>query len=436
MTLGLVGNAIYRPSQGESSTNALATAAPARANDSAPVVDGGPRCPVLRPELFSPSPPAPSGSHPLCPSAQLTPASPPPIPVRARTHFFSQCILGISPLLCWCTMRTVGLFSLFALLALLSPCVCFSQSPTPLSASSSAAGTVLLSGDDRPVPQARVELYLGDSGTVISTFTDDNGQFRFAQLAAATYVITVTSPDCELFQLITSLPATAPLVFRLRKVEDSPPPRNDSVVSIQELAMPRKAVNAFQKGTQLLLKGDLEGSLPYFRTVIELAPSTYRPYHNLGLALYRLGQLDAAAENFQKSIDLTNGGFSPSIFGLSMILYQRADYRQAEFLVRRGLLVTPYSAIGKYCLGLVQFSLGRIDDAQRSALEAFSLDPHAADVHVLLARIYERQHNPSAVLTEAETYLKLEPHGPLQADALDLLHHAQLDLSHLSASLN
>jgi tetratricopeptide (TPR) repeat protein len=333
-------------------------------------------------------------------------------------------------------MRIARFFLLFALLALFSPRVCISQSPPPLDASASAAGTVLLSGDDRPVPHADVELYLADSGTAVSTVTDDNGQFHFAQLSAATYIITVTAPDCELFQLITNLPAASPFVFRLRKSEASPTPRNNSVVSVQELAMPRKAVNAFQKGTQLLLKGDLEASLPYFRTVIELAPSTYRPYHNLGLALFRLGRLDAAAENFQKAIDRTNGGFSPSIFALSIILYQRADYRQAEFLIHRGLLVTPYSAVGKYCLGLVQFSLGRFDDAQRSALEAFSLDPHAADVHVLLARIYERQHNPSAVLSEAQTYLKERPNGPLEADAHTLLHNAQQNLSRLSASLN
>ncbi len=269
-------------------------------------------------------------------------------------------------------MRIVGLFLVVIVLSLFSPKVCISQSPSAPNAST--AGTVLTPGDDRPVPHA-------DS-------------------------------------------------------EDSPAPVNDSVISIHELAMPRKAVVAFQKGTQLLLKGDLEASLPYFHKAIEIAPSTYRPYHNLALAHFRLGQLDAAAENFQKSIDLTNGGFSPSIFGLSMILYQRAEYVHAEALIQRGLLVTPYSAIGKYCLGLAQFSLGRISESERNALEAHRLDPHAADVHVLLARIHERQQNPSAALADAQNYLKLEPNGPLQADALALLHHAQQNLARLSASIN
>lgn len=333
-------------------------------------------------------------------------------------------------------MRNVSLFFLLFVLALSSPLVGFAQSLSPSNATVSAAGTVLLSGEDRPVPHADVELFLADSGTTLSTLTDDNGQFRFDQLPAATYRITVTAAACDMFQLTTSLPATGPLVLHLRKSAIAPTPRNNSVVSVQELAIPRKAEQDFAKGTQLLLKGDLEASLPYFREVIEQAPDSYRPYHNLGLALFRLGQLDAAAENFQKSIDLTNGGFAPSIFGLSMILYQRADYTQAEFLVQKGLLVTPYSAVGRYCLGLVQFSLGRIPESERSTLDALRLDPRQADAYVLLARIHELQHNPSAVLVDAQTYLKLAPNGSLQADALDLLHQAQHDLSRLSASLN
>jgi len=270
----------------------------------------------------------------------------------------------------------------------------------------------------------------------MSTLTDDNGQFRFAQLPAAIYRITVTAPACETFQLTASLPASAPLILRLRRSAYHVTPRNDSVVSVQELAMSRKATRAFEKGTRLLLKGDVAASLPYFRTVIELAPSFYRPYHNLGLALYRLDQLDAAAQDFQKSIQLTKGGFAPSLLGLAMVLYRRADFLQAESLIRRGLLVAPDSAVGKYCLGLVQFSLGHISEAERSALEALRLDPHQADALVLLARIHERQHNPSAVLTDAQTYLKRDPHGAFHSDALDLLHRAQQDISRTSASLN
>lgn len=214
------------------------------------------------------------------------------------------------------------------------------------------------------------------------------------------------------------------------------PTRSNAVVSVQELAMSRKATHAFEKGTTLLLKGDVQGSVPYFRTVIEEAPSSYRAYHNLGLALYRLGQLDDAVQYFQQSIDLTNGNFAPSMFALSMILYQHHEFPQAESLIRRGLYLEPASSVGKYCLGLIQYSLGRFDDAQRSASEALALNSRETDAYVLLARTHERQHNPSAVVADVQNYLRLDPHGALQPQALDLLHRAQQDLSPQPASLN
>ncbi|MGB7846761.1 MAG: tetratricopeptide repeat protein [Candidatus Acidiferrum sp.] len=325
---------------------------------------------------------------------------------------------------------------LLAVLALLSPGVIFSKSPSPPDASLSAAGTVVLSGDDRPVRRARVELFQEDSGPAMSTFTDDNGKFHFAELFPATYRITVTAPACETFQLTASLPAAEPLVLRLRKSTHSPTPRDNSVVSVQDLAMPGKTKRAFEKGTDLLVKGEAEASVPYFRNVIEEVPSSYRAHHNLALALYQLGQLDAAAEEFQKSVDLTSGGFGPSFFGLSMILYQRSDFRHAESVIERGLLAAPYSSVGKYCLALAQYSLGRFSDAERTAMDVVKLDSEEADVHVLLARIHELHHDPHAVVAEVQAYFKRDPHGALQADALNLLHRAQQDISRVSASFN
>jgi tetratricopeptide (TPR) repeat protein len=210
-------------------------------------------------------------------------------------------------------------------------------------------------------------------------------------------------------------------------------PHNDAVVSVQDLALSGKAVTAFMKGTELLTKGDAAGSVEHFLKAIELAPSSYRPYHNLALAQFRLGQLDAAADDFQKSIDLTKGAFAPSLFGLSMILYKRAEFLNARLLIDRGLAADPASAVGKYCLALVQYSLGQIPEAERSALDARNGD---VDAYVLLARIHERTNKPTAVLDDVRAYLKLSPKGGLRSQALDLLGRAQLQLGPQSASLH
>jgi tetratricopeptide (TPR) repeat protein len=215
---------------------------------------------------------------------------------------------------------------------------------------------------------------------------------------------------------------------------------DNNTVSARELAMPHKAMDAFKKGVELLLKGNAQGSLACFQKVIQLAPeASFRPYHNLGLAYYRLGQFDNAAEYFQKSIDLSEGAFAPSLFGLSMILYRRGDFRRAQDLIERGLLVTPGSGLGKYCLGLVQFSLGKFNDAERNALDALRYDAAQIDAYLLLAHIHERLQNPQAVIANVQSYLKFSPNRDLQDDAqllLERAHRAISSVAPLSASLH
>jgi len=201
--------------------------------------------------------------------------------------------------------------------------------------------------------------------------------------------------------------------------------RPDSMVSVHELPLPPKAERAFAVGARLLLRGDAEGSLAYFLKARDEAPLSFRPYHNLGLAYYNLNQLDDAGENFQKSIDFTNGKFAPSIFGMAMVLYRESDYQSAENLTLQGLLLQPGSGVGRYCLGLARFSQGRLHEAEASAKEALALDPDETDAHVLLARIHERQHAPSAQLKEAEAYLKAAPNGALRASADELAKRAR-----------
>lgn len=119
-----------------------------------------------------------------------------------------------------------------------------------------------------------------------------------------------------------------------------------------------------------------------------------------------------------------------------MMLYRRSEFAQAESLIDRGLVAAPGSAIGKYCLGLVQFSLGQLAQSERSALDALRLDPTLAESQVLLAHTHEPRNDPYGVLAEVQLYLKLFPHGDLLEDALAVRDRAQQDLARFSVSLN
>jgi len=116
------------------------------------------------------------------------------------------------------------------------------------------------------------------------------------------------------------------LLFPAISVAQSALSQHSSVVSVRELAMPPKAARALEKGTALLLKNNPQASISYFQTVIALAPESFHAYHNVVIAHYRLGDVEDAEQEFQKSIELSKGSFAPSLFGLSMILYQRVRW--------------------------------------------------------------------------------------------------------------
>jgi predicted Zn-dependent protease len=155
----------------------------------------------------------------------------------------------------------------------------------------------------------------------------------------------------------------------------------------------------------------------------------------MGLAHYELGDRAQAEQDFQESINLTNGGYTPSQFALGMILCERQEFREAERLIQNGLAMEPGSAVGKYFLGLVQFAMNRPAEAERSARDALWRNADQAEAHILLAKIHERAHKPYAVTRDVAAYLELDPHGPLESEATGLLQRAQQRIS-LSAGAN
>ncbi|MCU1240323.1 MAG: Tetratricopeptide repeat-containing protein [Candidatus Acidoferrum typicum] len=181
------------------------------------------------------------------------------------------------------------------------------------------------------------------------------------------------------------------------------------VISVQNLKLARKGRAAFEKGSQLLDKGDTLGSIAYLEHAIEENPEHYMAYYDLGVAHFRSAQQPKAEQAFQKAIDLTKGNFAPPQVGLGAILCQKANFPEALPLLERALDLEPGSAIGKYYLGWAQFGLNRLIEAERTLEQALLRDANFAQAYFLLARIHYRQHNLPAMLKDLECYLKLEP---------------------------
>ena len=190
---------------------------------------------------------------------------------------------------------------------------------------------------------------------------------------------------------------------------------------MQELRAPGKAQNAFEKGAKMLLKRDATVSLAYFDRAIASDPTYYRAYYDKGLAHFRLGHRDEAEQAFQKSIDLTGGGYAPADFLMGLMLCQMRQFQQAETVLQKGLEIDPGSAFGKLFLGWAQFALNRPAEAERSAQQALFRKANLPEAYFLLAQIHHVQHKSAAVVADLQAYFRLDPHGPESDHARSLL---------------
>jgi tetratricopeptide (TPR) repeat protein len=201
--------------------------------------------------------------------------------------------------------------------------------------------------------------------------------------------------------------------------------RGSDRVSARQLQIPSKARAAFNKGTQLLAKGDSGASIPEFRRAIKIFPEFYEAYYKVGLADLNLHYDSEAQAVFETSIELSKGRYPPAQFGLGIALCNQGKLTEAEEAVRAGLDQYPADAAGNFTLGWVLFHGGRLAEAEKSARQATLSNSNLASAYLLLGQIHLRLGQLPALVSDLDAYLKLDPEGPRNAQANALRLEAQ-----------
>jgi len=274
-------------------------------------------------------------------------------------------------------------------------------------------GTVFLEGDNRPIGGVMVNIRSLTGGPFVSVLTDWSGRFQVRGLSPGMYEIVVEEvgyePTRETLQLYGPSP---PLELYLKASNPSPLRRTDYSVSLRELRIPVKARNAFEKGLERLERNDADGSRTQFVRATVIFPDYYEAYYHMGVADFRLGREEEAAQAFQKAIDLSGGRYAWAQFGLGLLLCRRGEYTEAETVIREGLEVDGRSATGHLFLSVALFHLKRFEEAEKSAREALLRKPGFARAYLVLANVHARRGEYAVQLHDLDAYLKLEPDGP------------------------
>lgn len=290
--------------------------------------------------------------------------------------------------------------------------------------SASLAGTIYSEATKRPIQQASVHL-TGPGGNLLEQMvTTDSGEFVFRQLHHADYILTVTAPGYQPYDLHVDLTSTSDRgisIYLNPNPGDPAAPSPAGSVSAHEMSMPKKARDFLSSGEKkLYFDKNPHAGLADLQQAVSIAPGFYEAYYQIGMAYLTLGARDDAEKSFRKSVEVSNDKYGEPVIGLASFLIDTGDLAQSEKMTRHGLELSPNSWFGHYQLGRILFNENKIADAQKSAEQARSLDPNALIVYRLLANIHISQKNYSALIQDLDAYIKLDPDSPAGVRAKEI----------------
>ena len=293
-------------------------------------------------------------------------------------------------------------------------------------------GTIFSDATNSRIANA-VAVLCDAGGTVLQQSTaNDSGEFSFQGLRPGRYILKAQANGFQSTELPLDLSYASQhgLSVTLKPMRNADQPHSGGVtVSAHELAMPAAARDLLDSGKKKLYsEKNSEAALRDFQSAIKTSPSFYEAYYLAGMAYLALQNSAEAEKHFRKSVDLSQKKYADADIALGSLLLQRGEEHPGEELLRQGLASNPHSWPGQFALGELELTRGQVEPALAAAEQAAELAPTQPVVYRLLAIIHLRQKNYSALLTDLNAYLQLDPDSPAGLRAKELRAQAEKQL--------
>lgn len=250
--------------------------------------------------------------------------------------------------------------------------------------------------------------------TITTIYTDNQGQFEFADLIPGNYQIEVDPTDREKFevssesvQVFKGMPSTVTLTLK----PHAPAKRKAAAgtVSLAELGnVPSKARKEFEKASEASRKGLIDEAIARLRNAIAIAPTFVVAHNDLGVQLLAQGKLEEAAEVLQRAVNLDATAFNPALnYGIVLVHMHR--FAEGKDSLDKALKLQPNSAAARLYSGLAFKGLGSIEDAARELKAAYQTG--GTEFAIALFHLGEIYFNEDRSLSRQylENYLAVVP---------------------------
>jgi cytochrome c-type biogenesis protein CcmH/NrfG len=170
-------------------------------------------------------------------------------------------------------------------------------------------------------------------------------------------------------------------------------------------------------GRSFLREGRAQDAFDIAETMIHADPEQGSAWYLRGLAQFRMGQVDAALEDYRRAQQL-----DPRAIWVHVALAEvhthagRLDDALGE--IHKMLAVQPRDPWALLHEGQVLLAMDRPQEALLATRRGLDQDPTSADLHYLLGRVSLRQGNPADAVTAFKQAIRLAP--AMAEPALDL----------------
>jgi len=275
-----------------------------------------------------------------------------------------------------------------------------------------------LRGRLSPGTRASVWLHGATSPFEDSTLSDDDGNFRFRDLASGTYTLGAFVPGRgELRRTIEVGPSLADAKGRIKltvelrdeQFESRDSLRREALVSEGDLAIPEQARREYQEAERRLARRDVDGAVAHFQRAVELAPRFSEAWNHLGTIAYQTRDYPRAESCFRKALEANPKSYQPLV-NLGGVLINLGKFDEALQHNMYAVLTRPNDALANSQLGMTYFYLDKLDLSRKYLTIAKQVDPaHFSHPQLLLAEIYLRRQDRAAAAGELEEFLKYHP---------------------------
>lgn len=328
---------------------------------------------------------------------------------------------------------TVHLFARYSILftfVLFSTLITYAQSGggvdmTGTGGRHSISGRLVFPSGQRADLRLKIRLESPGQGD-LTVLSDANGSFTFRSLRAGNYAVVVEGG--EFFEnareqvyiepanptvrrgtpnmVTVARPFTVQVYLREKQ---QPAPLKPGVLNAALAAVPKPAVELYQKGLESAARNETDKAIEHFRRAIALHPNFGLALNELGVQYLKRGELDRAEETLVKVIQLSPDAPEPRL-NYGICLLQQKKFVEAETQLRESVKRNEHAFTAHLYLGITLISFKKYTEAESELRRSISLGgPKASKAHYYLGGVYWETGRLKEAADELEVYLQLEP---------------------------